>query len=256
MELRRRGKWQKALDEALSYCHLLDDDWAHAALFWVVYDMAKLAISIKEAEDIAVKCFVIMHRLLSSMQDNDRVGRKCYYRLLESYIPCAAMIMHYEEMSHTRPGLAYVLMANRGISPENLHTAFHNCYGWVVYRYLRYRGKDVSLHRVKTLLYSYLQSCATRPSLLHSLFLDFVVDYVHDHPASFNLNKFLVFWGVSNLRREDLFYTTCNGFSKAPLFDRLCDVLERCNGDESVLSLLDKDILLRRQSLVAYLASE
>ncbi len=253
MELRRKGQWQQALDEALSYCRLLDDDWAHAALFWVVYDMAKLAIPMKEAENIAVKCFILMRNLLREMSDDQQIGWRCYYRLLESYMPRAAKLVSYEDLSQKKPGLAFVLMNNQGICPDNLHVAFHNSYGRIIYRYLCYRGRDVSLHRVKTLLYSYLKSSATRPSRLHSLVLSFAIDYANDHLAEFDINNFLMLWGLENLRKEDYFNIFEGGSFKLPIFDRLCKLLERCNGVESVLSLLDEGVIAQRQSLVAYL---
>lgn len=253
MFLRRRGQWQAALDVALAYLHLLNDGWAHAALFWVVYDMAKLAIPMKGGEGVAAKCFVVMHSLLQTMQDDEQIGRKCYDRLFNSYMPKAALVMCCADWAKKQPGLSYLNVANREIFPQDIHPYFHNAYGWIIYYYLIHAHRRVSTYRVKMLLYRYLQMQTTRPSRLHSLILDFALDYASDHLRDFDLNRFLQLWGLEYLRRQDYFYQSNGYYSKSPIFDRLCREVERYNGVESVLTLLDESVIENRRSLASYL---
>lgn len=236
--LRRQGKWQEALDLALSNIKACETPYSRMALFWVVYDICRMARRVEGAKDIIIKCLVLMRALQRDMIDDNGVGRDNYQRLLFRYMITESRVDLAYKASHQSPVRAYRFIKSKNITPQQVHPAFHDSYGWVICRYLQRQGLKVSAGRVKSLLVEYFQLHTTRPSKLHSMILDVVVDFILQRPnETFDFNRFFALWGPSNLRWQDNFAFTTVERSHSPLFPRLLKVLERYSDEEGIASI-------------------
>lgn len=237
-DLRRKGHWQAALDAALDNLHFMDTEWTQMSLFWVIYDMCKMALVTDGGGEVAAKCFVCMKYLLRTMIDEEGIGRKCYDNLLLKHMPHAAAVDYAERISKTQPTKAMSIVHAMECTPQNVHPVYHAAYGWVICRYLRRQGFKVSDGRVCGLLREYMQLHNPRPSTLHSMILDFVLDYAYGH-ASFRFNEFFAQWGAENLRYEDHFAPVICRVNKPSIMARLLRIVERSGDKVALQSLLD-----------------
>lgn len=240
LHLRKQGKWQEALDLALYNINACDTEYSRMALFWVVYDICRMARKVEGAKDIILRCLIIMRVLQRNMIDVNGVGRDNYQRLLFRYMINESRVDLACKASVQSPVRAYRFLKNMNIMPQQIHPAFHDSYGWVICRYLQRQGLKVSARRVKTLLWEYFQLHTSRPSKLHSMILDVVVDFVLLRPNDpFDFNHFFALWGPSNLRWEDNYGFTTVERSHSPLFPRLLKVLEYYTDEVGLASIID-----------------
>lgn len=236
--LRRQGKWQEALDLALSYIKACETPYSRMALFWVVYDICRMARKTVGAKDIVIKCLVLMRALQHDMIDDNGVGRDNYQRLLFRYMITESRVDLAYRVSNQSPVRAYRFLEGLNITPQQVHPAFHDSYGWVICRYLQRQGLKVSAGRVKRLLFEYLQLQTSRPSKLHSMILDVVLDFVIHRPnEAFDFNRFFAMWGPSNLRWQDNYAFTTVERSHSPIMPRLLKVLELYSDEVGIASI-------------------
>lgn len=86
---------------------------------------------------------------------------------------------------------------------ENRFTQLHHeAYGWIIYRYIKDKGNELTSIQVRTYLKDYMNLQNERPSMLHSMILNYALHYSKDH-SDFNLYNFFKLWNPSNLRSED-----------------------------------------------------
>ena len=142
--LRKQGKWQEALDLALYNINACDTAYSRMALFWVVYDICRMARGVVGAKDIIIKCLVVMRALQRNMIDDNGVGRDCYLRLLFRYMINESRVDLARKASVQSPVRAYRFLKNMNIVPQQIHPAFHDSYGWVICRYLQRQSLKVT----------------------------------------------------------------------------------------------------------------
>lgn len=237
--LRKQGKWQEALDLALYNIKACDTPYSRMALFWVVYDICRMARKIEGARDLVIKSIVLMRALQRNMIDDNSVGRDNYQRLLLRYMINESRVDTAYEISNSNPVYAYLFLKRNNLEPEQVHPAFHDSFGWVVCRYLQRQSLKVSARRVKTLLYEYLRLQTSRPSKLHSMILDVVLEFVIHRPNEpFDFNRFFMFWNPSNLRWEDNYSFNVMGRTHRPILPRLLQVLERYSDEVGIASIV------------------
>ena len=77
-ELRHQGKLKEAYELAIREREQEPGEWADAALFWVLYDMAKLHLlkSDSQAKAEAKRCIDIMQELTYTMADSNGLGKE------------------------------------------------------------------------------------------------------------------------------------------------------------------------------------
>lgn len=85
---------------------------------------------------------------------------------------------------------------------ENLPEEAHESYGWIIYRYLRDHITQLDSVQVRTQLKNYIYLHNERPSTLHSLILNFALNY-SKQDSNFKLISFLRLWNPNNLRMDD-----------------------------------------------------
>lgn len=239
--LRKQGRWQEALELALHNINACDFEYSRMALFWVIYDICRMAEKVRGAEDIVEKCIIYMRTLQFDMIDDNGVGRACYNRLLVRHMIAGARVDKAFEITRKQPVKALVCLEGVKMRPCMVHRTFHDCYAWVLCRYLQRQGRKISSNRFRTLLSQYFELQTSRPSKLHSMILDVAVDFVLHRPQEvFNFNRFFDMWGPDNLRWQDRYSFTVFGVSRPPLVPRLLKVLERYTDAEGLSSLTDK----------------
>jgi hypothetical protein len=108
------------------------------------------------------------------------------------------------------------------ISQNKLKELHHESYGWIIYRYIKTEENNLSSFEVRTFLRDYINLKNERPSMLHSMILNFALNYSKSH-IDFKFYSFFLLWNPENLRRDDLHDgSTQNGDKIPSLISRIC----------------------------------
>lgn len=89
------------------------------------------------------------------------------------------------------------------ISQNRLTELHHESYGWVIYRFIKAEAQNLSSVEVRTFLRDYMNLKNERPSMVHSMILNFALNYSKSH-KDFKFYNFFLLWNPDNLRKEDL----------------------------------------------------
>lgn len=205
-DLRRMGQWQKALDVALADHRLIDNEWTQMSLFWVMHDMCDIALQLPDGMgyEVALDCLSRMQKFLRTMQDDGKLGKKAFRKLLNRLLPGASVIDYCELLSRTDPVKAYTCLTTDVEVPpiSQLHPLLHDYYGWILFRYAQKQCDVLTSVQGRTLLRDYLLLSTERPSLLHSNMLEFAL-YLVRRFHEFNITRFTEMWDLQYLRPED-----------------------------------------------------
>lgn len=238
--LRKQGKWQEALELALSGINCCEDEYSRMALFWVLYSICRMAQKIRGAEDIVKRCIIYMRTLQRDMLDDEGIGHKCYNRLLERYMLAGARVDAALDLSRVEPIKAYVCLRRVHVHPGDVDITFHDAYGWVICRYLQRRVETISPFTFSDVLDEYFLLQTSRPSKLHSMILDVMLRFALNRSSEpFDFNHYFNLWGPNNLRWEDRYRFVVNGVGQPPIVPRLLKVVERYADEKGIASLTD-----------------
>ena len=183
-ELRHQGKLKEAYELAIREREQEPGEWADAALFWVLYDMAKLHLlkSDSQAKAEAKRCIDIMQELTSTMADSNGLGKENLKRLQRMLIPYFDELKILSEQSKSNPREAYTkALALCGTQGERIDAELHEDFGWIVYRYMRERLTELTSLEVRGLLRDYIKLKNPRPSMLHSMILNFASNFAREN---------------------------------------------------------------------------
>ncbi len=223
--LRKEGKLKEAYELARQELKEDPNEWTRMSMFWVARDIVQKRLIPNKCTTQAVQWLGFMKSLLPKMMDNSGMGQQAYQMLRKQVLPNFDIIKAASELSKTDPIKAYAdITAKLGTGGQAIDEGLHNDYGWVIYRYLRANAGAMSSVEIRKLLRDYMCLTNERPSLLHSMILNFAMNFSKDH-SDFNFYNFLVLWGVDNLRSED--YHDCRGTKSVipSLIQRICRVL-------------------------------
>lgn len=226
-ELRRQGRLQEAYELAIREREQEPGEWADAALFWVLYDMAKrhLQNPDSQAKTEARHCIDRMQLLSSTMADNNGTGNECLQRLKRMLVPNFDELKRLCELSKTDPREAYRSAIQLcGTQSERIDADLHEDFGWIVYRYMRERLKELSSVEVRRLLRDYINLKNPRPSMLHSMILSFASNFAREN-HDFVFPNFIKLWGLQNFRSEDKRDGHKDGNDIPSLLSRVCSTL-------------------------------
>lgn len=199
-ELRRQGKLHEALDLARNlYRHDPEDNWTIRALAWPLIDLCKAAIN---NNDLAL-ALEFFRELVSIKNVADDEIIKKNIKLIEPKLDHNnESIAKADELSKNGDHPAALQVFEDLKASNNFKTLHHESYGWVLYRYVKERESNLDSVEVRKRMRDYMLLENERPSLLHSMFLNFAVNFARNH-EDFNLLKFFQLWGAENLREED-----------------------------------------------------
>lgn len=223
-ELRHKGQLKKALELARQMQREEPGEWANTCTFWVLRDIAQLLVQNPSPENIkATHAFIKeMRALLPRMRDDIDAGPMAILKLQKPITPHYDDIKQLSELSKSDPVSAYnQAVAIAGTDGKNLNSILHEDYGWIIYRYLKARLDELSSIKVRSLLRDYINLQNDRPSMLHSMILNFALNFARSH-HDFLFPNFILLWGIDNLRNEDLRDGYDHGKTISSLISRIC----------------------------------
>lgn len=221
-QLRNEGRLKEAFDLALTDLRDDPNEWSRMAMFWVLRDIVQNRCIPNRNMEQARSYLTRMKALLPGMKDDNDAGQNAYNRLLKSLVPDADMIKRACELSKTDPTAAYnQIVAKTGPSGNNKDVSLHEDFGWIIYRYIKANIGNLTSLQVRSLLRDYMMLKNERPSMLHSVMLNFALNFTKDHP-DFSFFRFFLLWGAGNLRSEDWQKGIVNGHEIPSLVERIC----------------------------------
>ncbi|EKT4550548.1 tetratricopeptide repeat protein [Flavobacterium psychrophilum] len=200
-ELRREGKIQEALNMALQLYQIDPDDaWNQSALAWPLIDLCKTALTqnnLSEAQKyfnqlIAIK-FTSVDDIVTSQIAFLRPKIDINYTKIQEAENLSKTGNHKQALSNMK-----AMFTN-----NQLLDIHHEAFGWIMYRYIKAEEKNVTSVEIRSLMRDYMNLSNERPSMLHSTFLNFALNFSKEH-SDFNLYSFFLLWDPKNLRHEDL----------------------------------------------------
>ena len=176
-----------------------NNEWTQKALAWTLIDLCKYYIAannLSQANVYYQKLLNIKFRYGDNIIENQKTILR---PKLDAIYP---KIKNAEELSKNGNHQEAVNIIKSLISQNIFTELHHETYGWIIYRYLKKGENDLTLMQVKSLLSDYINLSNERPSLLHSMILNFALYYSKDN-LDFNLYNFFKLWRPETLRKED-----------------------------------------------------
>lgn len=223
--LRREGKIRDAFIMAVEFLKDEPGEWSKTAMFWVLRDMTLLLIAepTEESRIAAERHLKIMEELQPYILDDSGAGVNAILKIKKALVPHYEELKQCSELSKTNPIQAYKQAVLRGgTQAKSVDVLLHEDFGWILYRYLRSRINELTSLEVRGLLRDYIVLRNERPSMLHSMLLNFALNFSKSH-SDFIFPNFLQLWGVSNFRSDDLVDGHNNNGDTIPsLISRVC----------------------------------
>lgn len=194
------------------------DEWIQKAFAWVLIDLCKYFIADKNLNQ-AVVYFKELNTIdFYDEEDSIIENQKNFLRPMidVNY----SEIQKAEELSKNGKNKEALAILKNLISQNRLTELHHESYGWIIYRYIKAEESNLSSVEVRTFLKVYMNLKNERPSMLHSMILNFGLNYSKDH-QDFNLYNFFKLWNPSNLRGEDKANQHFNGKDIPSLIARI-----------------------------------
>lgn len=245
--LRKAGNLKDAYNMACRELNEEPNEWTRMSLFWVLRDIAMKEYIPNQNIEKARVCLSQMKTLLPNMLDDNGAGEKAYQNLHKLILPNANEVKSALELSKTDPNAAYRNITNLfGINFQQLDYEFHEDFGWIIYRYMKANTNQLTSVQIRCLLRDYIQLKNERPSLLHSMILNYALTFSNGH-SDFSFYKFFTLWGADNLRYEDYIEGTINDHHIPSLTFRICKAMLNSNENFDVSEFVSR---FQRQNVV------
>jgi len=245
--LRKAGNLKDAYDMARRELNEEPNEWTRMSLFWVLRDIVlEKYVPVQNIEKARV-CLSQMKELLPNMLDDNGAGERAYQNLHRLILPNANEVKSASDLSKTNPNQAYENITTLfGTDARHLESEFHEDFGWIIYRYMKTNTSRLTSVQIRCLLRDYMQLKNERPSLLHSMILNYALVFSYEH-SDFNFYKFFILWGADNLRYEDYQECTIDGHHVQSLTSKICKVILNSNVDFDVSEFVSR---FERQDVV------
>lgn len=217
--LRKSGMLREAYDMAKADLEQEQSEWTYSAMFWVIRDYCKQYIA-NEQKAHAEECLEKMQSLLQNMNDFEGLAFKAVIALQKQLTPHWDIVGEMSELSKNGEVENSFETLWEIHKTDTLSHLLHEDFGWVIYRYLSKHSQEIGSYNTRKVLYTYINLENERPSLLHSQFLSFALNY-SKYDESFKLLPFLKLWGPENLRTEDFNDSNVDGKSIPSLMSRI-----------------------------------
>jgi hypothetical protein len=238
--LRKEGKLEDAYQLALRlYQQNSADDDINKAFSWVLIDLCKKFIS----EQNLSKAQTYFNKLSSiqfEYEDEFVETIKKQIHILNPKIDTNySEIQKAEELSKKGKHQEALVIFKNLISQNRLTELHHESYGWIIYRYVKAEESNLSSVQVRTFLRDYMNLKNERPSMLHSMILNFALNYSKTH-TDFKFYNFFLLWNPDNLRYEDLHDGYKDGKDIPSLISRICREFVNSNTEINIEEFLSK----------------
>ena len=216
--LRKSGRLAEALELALQlYSEDSTDEWVQKALAWTLIDYCKKALTendFNQAKLYFKQLTEIPFRSIDEILNNQ-------IKFLKPKIDVHYLkVQEAENLSKAGNNKEALSIMLSMISGKQLFELHHESYGWVIYRYIKAEEKNIPSTEIRSLMRDYMNFKNERPSLLHSMFLNFALHFSKEH-ADFNLYNFFLLWDPKNLREEDIQDNAKDGKTYRSLISRI-----------------------------------
>lgn len=192
------------LNDALRFSNQLyredsNDEWNQKALAWTLIDLCKYYIALGNLNQ-ASDYYNNLQSIVFDSKDELIEKQKSFLR--PQIDPNYSEVSKAEELSKNGQHQESIALFKRLISEDRLSELHHESYGWAIYRKLKNNPDTLSSLEVRKYLRDYMNLKNERPSLLHSMILNFAVHYSKDH-SDLDLYNFFKLWNPKFLRTED-----------------------------------------------------
>jgi len=218
--------------------HLEDssDEWIQKTFAWVLIDLCKYYIAERNLNQAGV-CY---NELITiDFQGYDDIIENQKKFLLPKIDTNYSEVQRAEELSKDGNNKEALAIFKNLISQNRLTEIHHESYGWVIYRYIKAEESNLSSIDVRTFLRDYMNLKNERPSMLHSMILNFALNYSKTH-SDFKFYNFFLLWNPDNLRHEDLHDGYKDGKSIPSLISRICREFVNSNAEINIEEFLSK----------------
>ncbi|MCH5719898.1 DUF7017 domain-containing protein [Niabella hibiscisoli] len=208
------------------------------AFAWALIDLCKYYITDKNLNQAGV-CFKKLNAInFQGYEDQIIENQK---KILHPKIDANySEIQKAEELSKNGNNEEALAIFKNLIAQNRLTELHHENYGWVIYRYIKAEESNLSSVDVRTFFRDYMNLKNERPSMLHSMILNFALNYSKTH-RDFRFYKFFLLWNPVNLRYEDLHDGTNQNGDKIPsLISRICREFVNTNTEFNIEEFLSK----------------
>ena len=249
--LRRNGELDEALKIAIPLCNQDPDDDNFKALGWVLIDLCKISIANNNLNK-AQNYYNTLSKLQFDYEDEFVETLKKQINYLRPRIDIYySQIQQIEELSKTGQEKLALEKIRIMISNNQLSEVNHETYGWIVYRYMKSVEADANSVEIRTLLRDYMNLKNERPSMLHSMILNFALNYSKNH-SDFKFYNFFVLWNSTNLRYDDLHDGYKDGKNIPSLISRICREFVNNNSIIDIENDLIAKVNINRESLIDF----
>lgn len=236
--IEKLNKLNKALGIARNlYSEEPDDEWVQKAFAWVLIDLCKYYITdrnlnqaeiyFRELDVIDFQCY------------EDKIIKNQKNFLRPKIDTNYSEIQKAEELSRNGNNKEALAIFKNLISQNRLTELHHENYGWIIYRYIKAEESNLSSLEVRTFFRDYINLKNERPSILHSMILNFALNYSKTH-SDFKFYNFFLLWNPDNLRHEDLRDGYKDGKDIPSLISRICREFANSNTEINIEEFLDK----------------
>jgi hypothetical protein len=224
------------------------DDWTQKAFAWILIDLCKYYIADKNLNQASV-CFKELNTIdFQGYKDDIIENQKSFLRpkIDINY----SEVQKAEEFSKNGKNQEALSIFKNLISQNKLTELHHESYGWVIYRYIKAEENNLSSVEVRTFLRDYMNLKNERPSMLHSVILNFALNYSKTH-SDFKFYSFFLLWNPENLRHEDLHDGYKDGKDIPSLISRICREFVNSNTEINIEEFLSK-INLNKETVLDF----
>jgi len=224
------------------------DDWIQKAFAWVLIDLCKHYITDNNLNQ-AGTCYRELSTIdFQGYEDEIIESQKNFLRpkIDTNY----SEVHKAEELSKNGKHKEALAICKKLIYQNQLSELHHESYGWIIYRYIKAEESNLSSLGVRTFLRDYMNLKNERPSMLHSMILNFALNYSKTH-NDFKFYNFFLLWNPDNLRYEDLNNGYIDGKSIPSLISRICREFAKSNTEINLEEFSDK-IALDKESILDF----
>lgn len=232
------NKLNKALGIARNlYSEEPYDEWNQKAFAWILIDLCKYYITEKNLNQAGI-CFRELNAIDFQGEEDDIIKNQRNF-LRPKIDTNYSEIQKAEELSKNGNNKEALAVFKNLISQNKLTELHHENYGWIIYRYIKAEESNLSSVEVRTFFRDYMNLKNERPSMLHSMILNFALNYSKTH-SDFKFYNFFLLWNPDNLRYEDLHDGYKDGKDIPSLISRICREFVNSNTEINIEEFLSK----------------
>lgn len=221
------------------------DEWVQKAFAYTLIDLSKYYITNKNINQAGV----YFNQLLSiDFQEIDEIIENQKNFLRPKIDTNYSEVQKAEKFSKDGNHQDALNIFKKLIVENRLTELHHEAYGWIIYRYIKDKENELDSIQVRTFLKDYMNLQNERPSMLHSMILNFALHYSKEH-KDFKLYNFYLLWNPQFLRYEDKSENHKDGKTFPSLISRIFREFIDCDIAIDINELIEKTPISKVTSL-------